>query len=74
MNTEYRITAESFGDTIPQNWEEIAAYLNARIDEMDLDSLPEREQRDAVDALWESYWAGELPEAPAAVTEGEEED
>ena len=63
--TEYRITAESFGDTIPENWEQIAAYLNDRIDEMDLDSLPEREQRDAVDELWEEFWShgGDLPAA-----------
>ena len=60
MNTEYRITAESFGDTIPQNWEEIAAYLNARIDEMDLDSLPERERHDAVNDLWDEFWRGDV--------------
>lgn len=61
--TEYLITAESFGDTIPENWEEIAAYLNARIDEMDLDSLPERERHDAVNDLWDEFWShgGDLP-------------
>ena len=60
MNTDYHITAESFGDEIPQNWQEITAYLNARIDEMDLDSLPENERRVPVDELWESFWRGDV--------------
>ena len=63
MNTEYRITAESFGADIPENWEQIAEYLNRRIDEMELDSLPEREQHDAVNDLWDEFWShgGDIP-------------
>lgn len=57
---EYRITADSFGADIPENWEQIAEYLNRRIDEMELDSLPERERHDAVNELWEEFWSGAI--------------
>ena len=66
---DYRITVESFGDEVPQNWEEIADYLNeqfaaalAALDESD--TYYSRDAREAVDAIWERYWSGDLPGAP----------
>ena len=54
------ITAESFGSDCPSNWEDIAGALNAIIDERNI-----ADDRDAVDALWESYCSGELANVPA---------
>ena len=73
----YEITMDSFGDTCPTNWEEIAAYLNSIIEDwvdelttidadycedVDMDELRRR-----VDDLWEKYCAGDLEDAPAPV-------
>ena len=55
------ITIDSFGAEVPSNWEEIATYLNAIIAERNIeDNLNE------VNELWEAYWQGEFPDAPAA--------
>lgn len=66
MYTNYEITMDSFGDTCPTNWEEIAAYLNDLIEEIPDDE----DKRDKVDAIWEKYCAGELDGAPAPIIEG----
>ena len=67
MYQEYHITMDSFGDTCPTNWEEIAAYLNEIIDSMDVidetGSLT-LEGREAVDDLWERYCSGDIVDAP----------
>ena len=60
MYNDYTITMDSFGDTCPANWEEIADYLNALIDEIPDDE----DKRDKVDALWEVFCSGDLPDAP----------
>ena len=62
---------DSFGQDCPVNWEEIAAYLNEKIEGID---ETDSENRDAIDNVWESYWAayhsGELPaDAPAPIVE-----
>lgn len=54
------ITAESFGADIPENWEEIAAYLNAIIEERGIE-----DDHNEVNDLWESYWQGDFSDAPA---------
>ena len=54
--------AESFGDTCPRNWEEIAEFLNETAEERGI-----TEDRDAMDALWEDYWRGDLEDAPEAI-------
>jgi len=64
MNTNY-ITVDSFGSECPSNWEEIAAALNAIIDDRNI-----AHDCDAVNDLWESYWNGDLSGVPAAVMEG----
>ena len=70
MFNDYHITMESFGQDCPKNWEEIAAYLNAIIDSMGIeDEFGEidTEGREKIDALWETYCAGELKGAPAPI-------
>lgn len=59
--------AESFGDTIPNNWEEIADFLNGIARERGIDDST-AEMND----LWEQYWNGEIPGAPEAEEEEEE--
>jgi hypothetical protein len=41
---------------VPENWEDIAAYLNGIIDEQGIDDANE---------LWESFWNGQLDKTPA---------
>ena len=55
------ITMDSFGSMLPDNWEEIAAYLNRIIEEQGIDDDP-----DAVNQLWEDYCNGDIPGAPEA--------
>jgi hypothetical protein len=50
------ITVDSFGADVPENWEDIAAYLNGIIDEQGIDDANE---------LWESFWNGQLDKTPA---------
>lgn len=52
------ITVDSFGSDIPENYESAAAYMNSLIDNIPEDEFGEID-RDAVDAIWESYCAGE---------------
>lgn len=80
MYTNYEITMDSFGDTCPTNWEEIAAYLNDIIetyvaelttkDEDGIESTDWRELHDKMDQLWEDYWNGKIDGAPAPIIEG----
>ena len=58
---EHWITADSFGSDLPANWEEIAAYLNAIIEERGIE-----DDLNKVNELWEAYWQGEFPDAPTA--------
>lgn len=51
----YRITAESFGSELPEDWEEIADRLNSIIERRGI-----ADDREAVDELWEQYWRGEV--------------
>lgn len=72
MFNEYHITMNSFGDTCPANWEEIADHLNTIIDATPGITDPDTgdltpEGREKIDALWEAYCAGDLPDAPAPV-------
>lgn len=54
------ITAESFGADLPENWEEIADYLNETIRERGIE-----DDHNEVNELWEAYWNGNLPDAPS---------
>lgn len=80
MYNDYMIDMDSFGSECPANWEEIASYLNDIIDtyiaeatSIDEDGMEwiddEAALRDRIAALWESYCAGDIAEAPAPVFE-----
>lgn len=64
-----RITMESFGSECPMNWEEIANYLNDKIDELENTIEDEDELNEALDQLWEDYCNGDMPDAPVASDE-----
>ena len=55
------ITMDSFGSECPSNWEEIADFLNALIEERGIENDPEE-----LDQLWEDYCNGDIPGAPEA--------
>lgn len=59
--------AESFGDTVPVNWEEIANCLNAIAADRGI-----TDDHEAENELWESYWNGDLPGTPGAKIEEDE--
>lgn len=55
------ITMDSFGSMLPENWEEIADFLNALIEERGIEN-----DQDELDQLWEDYCNGDIPGAPEA--------
>ncbi len=55
------ITMDSFGSECPENWEEIADFLNALIEERGIENDP-----DELNRLWEDYCNGDIPGAPEA--------
>lgn len=55
----------SFGSNCPMNWEEIADYLNALLNEKTTDDMDEIDIRELSDSIWEAYCAGDLDGAPA---------
>lgn len=77
MFDNYEITMDSFGSECPENWEEIASFLNDLIDtkadeltttdDWGIQSVDEDELKLFVDGLWETYCAGELDGAPAPI-------
>lgn len=81
MFNDYLITMDSFGDTCPANWEEIAAYLNAIIDgyvddltttDADgVEAIDWQELHERTEILWTEYCSNQLPDAPAPVFDAE---
>ena len=75
MNITPYITMDSFGDYCPVNWEEIADYLNARINKLieENDGLTDEygelteEGWDILAGQWESYCEGEFLDAPKPI-------
>lgn len=71
MFIDYHITMDSFGQDCPNNWEEIADYLNSIIDSMDgiTDENGELtlDGREKIDTIWETYCSGDMPEAPKPI-------
>ena len=55
------ITMDSFGSMLPENWEEIADFLNNLIEERGIENDP-----DELAQLWEDYCNGDIPGAPEA--------
>ena len=66
------ITMDSFGDFCPANWEEIANFLNDRIDEIVAKYGDGAEYsfdcEVELDRLWEDYCYGNLDGAPKPAT------
>ena len=65
----YYITEDYFDlRSGPYNWREIAAFLNARIDEY-LDSLDNEDQIDQeeIDEIWINWSCGKYKDCPDAV-------
>ena len=63
----YHITMDSFGSDLPENWEDIADFLNPILDEKveKLGSFPERGQViELCNMIWEQYCNGEIDGAP----------
>lgn len=68
MMEKYLVTADSFGPNCPQNWEEIADFLNDIIEEkIESDNLSRRDAIDFSEELWEDYCNGKIENAPEAV-------
>ena len=66
------ITMDSFGSFCPKNWEEIAAYLNDKIDTITdkygEDAEYDHECVDEIRQVWEDYCNGNFPDAPVPAT------
>lgn len=54
------ITMESFGDNLPENWEEIAAMLNAKLEAAGVPEFGEMtpDEQDAAAQIWEDWCNG----------------
>lgn len=65
------ITEDSFGSNCPNNWEEIATALNDKIMEKIESEKPEtfEDAKEIVNAIWEDFCNGEMPDVPAAEEE-----
>lgn len=74
---KFHLTMDSFGDCCPNNWQEIAAFLNAKIDEriMAAHLTPEEleeEGHNIANDVWDDFGAGLFDgECPAPIDEGE---
>lgn len=52
------ITIESFGADVPNNWEQIADFLNEIIRERGIE-----DDHNEVNELWDAFWSGRIPGA-----------
>ena len=67
---DHHITMDSFGQDCPQNWEEIANYLNNIIDSrITPDEFGDitADDREIINAIWETYCNGDMPDAPKPI-------
>jgi hypothetical protein len=69
-------TAETFGEYLPKNWEEIVDALNRLVDEhIEKDENANKpwdvypEAREWYDDLWDKFLHGELPDVPKPIME-----
>lgn len=81
----YYITMDSFGDNLPDNWREIAEYLNDKIidvidkycDDGDMYWATEPEElitmEHEIERVWDDYCMGRLHDAPKEEYGDEEE-
>ena len=70
MYTEYHITMDSFGKERPENWQEIADYLNNIIDERvtpdEYGNITE-DDKNTLCKIWEDYWNENMQDAPKPI-------
>ena len=70
MYIDYHYTMDSFGQDCPENWEEIADYLNSIIDERltpdEYGNITD-DDYNIVCKIWEDYCNGDMPEAPKPI-------
>lgn len=70
MYTEYHITMDSFGQECPENWQEIADYLNNIIDERvtpdEYGNITE-DDKNTLCKIWEDYWNENMQDAPKPI-------
>lgn len=64
MRNNYHITMESFGAECPMNWQEIANFLNDKIDELVEETDSEYELQYRLRRLWDDYCDGKINGAP----------
>ena len=79
LDNLWGITMDSFGDTCPSNWEEIASALNAlirehadsiiRVDMYGISDYSDDDMREFVDNLWETYCSDGIDGVPAPIFE-----
>jgi len=55
----YYVTENSFGSEIPENWGQIADYLNQIIDERGVEN-----DHNACNEIWEEFWQDNLNMTP----------
>lgn len=69
MFVDKHVTMDSFGEFCPANWEQIAAYLNDKIDSIidsyGADAEYSRDCADDIVQVWEDYCNGKFADAPA---------
>ena len=55
----YYVTEDSFDSELPENWGQIADYLNQIIDERGVEN-----DHNACNEIWEEFWQGNLNMTP----------
>ena len=58
---------DSFWSNCPQNWEEIADFLNDVLEERSNEDMDDRDLKNLMEEIWEEYCSGRLDGAPEAI-------
>ena len=64
-----RFDGDSFGSNCPDNWEEIADFLNDILESETKDDMDEMDIKNLAEDIWERYCSGLLNDAPEAIFE-----
>lgn len=70
---KFLITMDSFGAALPDNWQEIADYLNELLSELWEKSESKDDFKEAVEEVWDQYCNDLISGAPKAILSGEAE-
>ena len=66
------IDVDSFGADCPENWEEIADFLNEIIRKEIREDMDYRDKDYVSEKVWEAYCNGDLKDAPEAIWDDSE--